>query len=598
MRQLLLLTISCLLVFSNLQGQDIPDDYVAYWSFDNHIDEVPDLGANPSYTNTFGLDRFNNPQGAIYFDGNERISYSPTPATLQNLPANDYSVSVWVKEDNVSGLSTIFSAFHSGKGYILRTADGTFSRDLLLSQTQMGGTYRSDDGLTPQQWQHLAVTFNSQSGEAHLYINGIEVVYKQNDLSTAAYLGDGTSFQIGSISTGLQYFRGYLDDLYIFNRIITSDEIAALLGDGSGSGDGNGLVANWPLYENANDIGPNLFHGTPTGASPSGGAYTLDGTSDFIDLSSPFPLGNLPLNDFNISAWVLDERTVSGGTIFASSSNFNDGWYVYTASDGAGGKLVRLRIFYDGGSVIYETTTPFSVNEWTHVAVNYTANTKELEIYLNGESIPVTESITGTLDSYKSDAVANKYIGNRRPANPYLFQGSLRDIYLYNRKLSLTEVEILAGVYEAGQSLWKLAGTNNQGGLDIYYDTGNVGIGTSTIPEEYNLAVAGKIISSEVKVSLVQNWPDFVFEEGYELLSLSDIEEFIKKHHHLPNIPSEAQVSEEGFNVGGMNARLLQKIEELTLHMIEMNKKFEKLNGEVQDLRKENKTLKSMLKVE
>jgi len=95
---------------------------------------------------------------------------------------------------------------------------------------------------------------------------------------------------------------------------------------------------------------------------------------------------------------------------------------------------------------------------------------------------------------------------------------------------------------------------------------GNVGIGTTTPTEK--LSVNGNIRAKEVKVETI-NWPDYVFQPNYELLKLSDVKAYIDKHHHLPDLPSAAQVEKEGINLGEINAKLLKKIEELTLHLIE-----------------------------
>jgi hypothetical protein len=95
---------------------------------------------------------------------------------------------------------------------------------------------------------------------------------------------------------------------------------------------------------------------------------------------------------------------------------------------------------------------------------------------------------------------------------------------------------------------------------------GNIGIGT-TIPSE-KLSVNGKIRAQEIKVENT-NWPDYVFDETYQLTTLQETEKYIKEEGHLPGIPSAAEVKANGIDLGEMNAKLLQKIEELTLHLIE-----------------------------
>ncbi len=130
----------------------------------------------------------------------------------------------------------------------------------------------------------------------------------------------------------------------------------------------------------------------------------------------------------------------------------------------------------------------------------------------------------------------------------------------------------------------------------IINGNGNVGIGTESIPSQYKLAVAGKMISEEVKVQLQSNWPDFVFKKDYKLPTLTEVENHIKEKGHLENIPSAETVKKEGFFLGKMDAKLLQKIEELTLYTINQEKKLETQNTKIEKLEKQNAVLKSLLK--
>ncbi len=110
--------------------------------------------------------------------------------------------------------------------------------------------------------------------------------------------------------------------------------------------------------------------------------------------------------------------------------------------------------------------------------------------------------------------------------------------------------------------------------------TGNVGIGIST--PNHKLEVAGTIRAKEVKIEN-SNWPDYVFSKNYKLPSLHEVARHIEENKHLPGIPSAEEVSKEGINVSEMQAKLLQKIEELTLYTIEQNKRIEALEKELKD---------------
>ncbi len=102
---------------------------------------------------------------------------------------------------------------------------------------------------------------------------------------------------------------------------------------------------------------------------------------------------------------------------------------------------------------------------------------------------------------------------------------------------------------------------------------------------KYKLAVNGAIRAKAVMVE--PTWSDFVFEKDYRLPTLEEVESFIKDNKHLPEIPSAKEVEKGGIEVGQMNALLLQKIEELTLYMIEMKKENQMLKKDIELLKKQ-----------
>ena len=133
----------------------------------------------------------------------------------------------------------------------------------------------------------------------------------------------------------------------------------------------------------------------------------------------------------------------------------------------------------------------------------------------------------------------------------------------------------------AGIGFW----TANQDNLNAepinrmyIHANGNVGIGTTTIPYGYKLAVDGKAIFEEVKVEII-NGADFVFEEDYNLKTIEEVAKYIQTEKHLPDIPSAKEMEENGIGVAEMNMKLLQKVEELTLYVIEQNKRIENLEN-------------------
>ena len=124
----------------------------------------------------------------------------------------------------------------------------------------------------------------------------------------------------------------------------------------------------------------------------------------------------------------------------------------------------------------------------------------------------------------------------------------------------------------------------------IHTQQGAVTIGTNVLPTcttgvALKLFVDGKIGAKEVIVSTT-NWCDYVFDKGYKLKSLKEVENFIQANKHLPEVPSEKEVVENGVAMGEMMKIHMKKIEELTLYMIELQKQNEKLATEIANLRK------------
>jgi hypothetical protein len=151
--------------------------------------------------------------------------------------------------------------------------------------------------------------------------------------------------------------------------------------------------------------------------------------------------------------------------------------------------------------------------------------------------------------------------------------------------------------------IWSNSGANNY--LILQPSWGNTGIGTyspnaklhvngtqliggtsARIATGYQLSVVGKIIAEEVKVQLYAAWPDYVFSNNYKLMPLDQLEQSINANKHLPNIPAAAEVEKNGIMLGDMNRKLMEKVEELTLYIIDLNKKNNVLAEKVEQLEK------------
>ena len=201
--------------------------------------------------------------------------------------------------------------------------------------------------------------------------------------------------------------------------------------------------------------------------------------------------------------------------------------------------------------------------------------------YMHANNDPSTESYGGVYDGVTGKKVLNA-VDCRFPADATTgyHRAYLHDNPNVNDRqyFYAPRVDLVNGNEPSIESLLGLGNASS----NLSYFSGNVGIGTTT-PQE-KLSVNGKIRAKEIKVETA-NWPDYVFSKEYKLADLKETETFIKTNGHLPGVPSATVAEKEGIELGEMNKILLKKIEELTLHMIELKKENKQIHQEMKKLK-------------
>jgi len=291
-------------------------------------------------------------------------------------------------------------------------------------------------------------------------------------------------------------------------------------------------------------------------------------------------------------------------TTFAAS-NFRSG-FVHQSNGSINFGLTGLKqnnfrfrwLAHDNGAIDYTTDTDQLMfldgngnlnlkNNFTasgNIGIGTVATTDKVTIDMGATRGGFSMLSDGDAAAYLDMKFMVKNTTNLATGKPLLWEASLRKDGYFSTDLTGPTWEFYAvkkgGGYYA-PLLFKsngdliLAGASNA-------TNGNVGIGT-TDTEGYKLAVNGDAIFTKIKVKSYTAWPDYVFEEHYQLPSLLELEQFVKVNKHLPGMPVAEEVKKDGIDVEDMNRKLLHKVEELTLYLIDLKKENDSLKQQSQN---------------
>lgn len=295
---------------------------------------------------------------------------------------------------------------------------------------------------------------------------------------------------------------------------------------------------------------------------------------------------------YEIGTLKLKSASVNQFLYMGYDDNFSAG-YLQSVKPGTGQQNILLAP--NGGNIGIGLTNPdktltvagqIGVNNGAIVFKN---NSKIWDIASNQNDFSFNE--TGISSRLFLQSGGNIGIGTITPTTKLEIVGTSlagHEIGTFKLKSSTTNQFLYMGYddrYSAGYLQGVKPGTSQQNIL-LAPNGGNIGIGTYT--PAYRLDVCGTIRAQEIKVDILGGC-DFVFENDYKLMNLKDLEKFVKKNQHLPEIAPEKEMVENGLNMKEFQMKLLQKIEELTLYTIEQNKKIESLEKMVSKLNSKSK---------
>ncbi|GGH61904.1 hypothetical protein HNQ91_001159 [Filimonas zeae] len=318
-------------------------------------------------------------------------------------------------------------------------------------------------------------------------------------------------------------------------------------------------------------------------ANISRGANASSAIQDFIGGWRDVTTAN---NNATILIWLR-----GGGTRYYYQSNYTVSPQVFDGQEGraatyseTGGSTYGSRLTIDPNINQHGLTDPLRV-WYTGASSNYFAGNIGL-----GTTTPVTKLhinqgkavITSSESTYGQLQVLNPLDGEAA-----IVIGANGTGMVSSRTTYARQWQIGIGSYNSGiNNLVITNPTTLDKGFVFSYE-GKMGIGANVFPagEPYRLYVEGGIRTRKIKVDQAA-WADYVFDSSYQLRPLQQVEAFIKTNKHLPEVPSAEAVKKEGTDVADTQALLLKKIEELTLYIIEQEKRLKSVEQELSDIKK------------
>ncbi len=335
--------------------------------------------------------------------------------------------------------------------------------------------------------------------------------------------------------------------------------------------------------------------GAVRGSDENGGTVFAEGYLGVLSptlLGAPYPITNVgvlgikPANGWSGAAvygWNNDLNSENFAGLFysdgAGSSSVNYGIYSVAAKANqnyAGYFKGRLLIDGHSGSASGSDSTQNLVT----INVNHTRSVDTRGIFVTSTPVPGYGYGVYAVGGWRGIYGIGEGQG---------YTGTVYGVQGYASGTAGTRVGVY-GNATGGETNWAsyFVGSN--------YMSGDLRIGTTAAATGYALSVNGKIACEEVLVQDMTSWPDYVFKEDYNLMSLDNLEQSIKKLGHLPGLPSAQEVESNGLHIGNMQKMVVEKVEELTLYTIEQGKMLNELKKELETLKAENASLRKAIK--
>lgn len=325
------------------------------------------------------------------------------------------------------------------------------------------------------------------------------------------------------------------------------------------------------------------------GSSLVTGSITDDGSSINVNNAATFSNAVTVSSGFNSST--NSTAFKAGNTTFFTGIDNNE---IQAYANGGQGVLF---LNFWGGDINVASNTMWVDRDDERVGVNTSSPTAKLDVQGETGSTEIVVNAQGNYTSGNSDVRAingnsviapgygygvygtGGYMGVRGVANSTDYIGTSYGVYGSASGTAGTRIGVYGFASGGTIENWAMFASGNS------YVSGDLRVGNQADVPGYRLSVDGNVICEELRVELSGNWPDYVFADDYSIMNLNDLREYVNTEKHLPGIPAAAEIEEtNGIDLGEMQRLTVEKLEELTLYILELKKENDELKERIEAL--------------
>jgi len=439
---------------------------------------------------------------------------------LLNLPSTKFGFAAWVNPADTSSAPVLWSDFDGSNGFVVQVFSG-FVYAYAFANGALTNYFTTQSNVANNEWHHIAVTFDGTAPSGQRF-----VIYVDGAASTTSVISDdatsvGSSSspaEIGTLINGGFPWGGLIDEVQLFDRVLTANEVAGIANTGhaglchSCASAPASLLGWWKGDGDATDS-QNSFDGVLNGTVPFvtgevGQAFSFNG--DPANHVQVAPNASLDLAQFTVDAWVYP--TTSSGTRFIVDKGAHNQGENYLLSLNDGNTVeVDFNNFVPAdmgghGHQFVDSTTVVPTNAWSHIAATFDGTT--LALYINGAS-------AGTFTTLDNDprgpnpVTQGIRIGGRNndPDPSFPFQGLIDEVEVFDRALPQREVQRIYDAFDGGKCPCVSAPDNmiawwagNDSFADIQGNHDGTSNGATFVPGEVNHAFSLNGVDQDVEI--------------------------------------------------------------------------------------------------